>query len=166
MPFPRNPVTGAPYLVLKNGDLLESLYFVATFARKYPNEKAALVPPVDGIHAAAIFTQAGHIWMMSPFLGRFELPDRYKSEHIGAISKLHDALIARELKKLPPGTASLPATGLPQVLPGDSSNEQVRRAYLAFTELGIPGGFVVNEKNLPGLKVSYQGSEYAYFAPN
>jgi hypothetical protein len=166
MPFPRNPVTGAPYLVLKNGDLLESLYFVATFARKFPNEKAALVPPVDGVHAAAIFTQAGHIWMMSPFLGRFELPDRYKSEHIGAISKLHDALIARELKKLPPGVASLPATGLPQALPGDSSNEQVRRAYLAFKELGIPGGFVVNEKNLPGLKVSYQGAEYSYFAPD
>ena len=166
MPFPRNPVTGAPFLVLKKGDLLESLYFVVTFAKKFPGEKAALVPAVDGGHVAAVFTLDGHLWMMSPFLGRFELPDRYRTEHIGAIARLHDALIAREMKALPPGAASRPATGLPQAMPGDTSNEQVRRAYLAFTELGLPGGFVVNEKKLPGLKVSYQGSEYSYFAPD
>jgi hypothetical protein len=166
MPIPRNPVTGAPYLVIKNGDLLESLYFVATYSKEHPEEKAALVPPVDGAHAAAVFTKAGRIWMMSPFLGRFELPARYRMEDVNAIATLHKALIARELRNLPLGTASRPGTGLPQALPGDSSNEQVRRAYLAFTGLGIQGRFLMNEKRIPGLQITYQGSDYSYFAPD
>jgi hypothetical protein len=166
MPIPKNPVTGIPYLVIRNGDLLESLYFVATYSKKHPDEKAALVPPVDGTHAAAAFSKAGRIWIMSPFLGRFELPARYRIDDIDAIARLHKTLVARELKNLPPGTASLPGTGLPQAMPGDSSSEQVRRAYLAFTELGIPGSFLENEKKIPGLRVTYHGSDYSYFAPD
>jgi hypothetical protein len=166
MPIPKNPVTGAPYLVIRNGDLLESLYFVATYARAHPDERAALIPPVDGAHAAAAYTRAGRVWMMSPFLGRFKLPASYRIEDIDSIARLHKTLVARELKSLPPGTPSRPGTGLPQALPGDSSNEQVRRAYLAFTELGIPGRFLENEKRIPGLQVSYQGSNYSYFAPD
>jgi hypothetical protein len=166
MPIPKNPITGTPYLVIKNGDLLESLYFVATYSKENPDEKAALVPPVDGAHAAAVFTKAGRVWIMSPFLGRFELPPRYRIENIDGIATLHKVLVARELKNLPPGTPSRPGTGLPQAMPGDSSSEQVRRAYLAFAELGIPGRFLVNEKKIPGLQVSYQGSDYSYFAPD
>jgi hypothetical protein len=165
MPIPKNPITGAPYLVIKNGDLLESLFFVATYSKEHPDEKAALVPPADGAHAAAVFTKAGKVWMMSPFLGRFELPARYRVQDVDAIARLHKALVARELKNLPVGTASRPGTGLPQSMPGDSSSEQVRRAYLAFTELGLQGKFLTNEKRIPGLRVSYQGSDYSYFAP-
>jgi len=164
MPIPRNPVTGQPYLVIRNGDLLESLYFVAAYREENPKERAALVPASDGVHAAAVFTKAGRIWMMSPFLGRFELPDRYRFENIEGIARLHKALIARELKRLPAGTECRPGTGLPQAMPGDSPSEQVRRAYLAFAELGIPERFLMNEKRVPGLQVTYLGSDYSYFA--
>jgi hypothetical protein len=139
---------------------------VATYAREHPGEKAALVPPADGTHAAAVFTQGGRLWMMSPFLGRFELPARYKMENVDAITRLHKTLVARELKNLPPGAPCRPGTGLPQALPGDSSSEQVRRAYLAFEEAGVPGKFLKNEKEIPGLRVSFRGSEYSYFAPD
>lgn len=167
MPLPKNPVTGSPYLVIRNGDLLESLYFVATYAKEHPEEKVALVPPRDGMRASAVFTRKGRVWIMSPIVGSFfELPIRYKFENIGAVEGLHRTLIAHELKNVPRGPASRPGPGLPQAMPGDSSNEQVRRAYLAFRELGLPGKFLVNEKRLPGLQISYGGSEYSYFAPD
>jgi hypothetical protein len=167
MPIPRNPVTGSPYLVIRNGDLLESLYFVATYSKEHPEERVALIPPSEGARASAVFTRKGRVWIMSPILGSFfELPIRYKFENIDAIRGLHKKLISSELKNGPSGTASRPAPGLPQAMPGDSANEQVRRAYLAFTELGLPGKFLVNEKRLPGLQVRYRGSEYSYFAPD
>jgi hypothetical protein len=165
MALPKNPITGAPYLVLKNGALLESIYFVATYSKCRPAERAALVPSPNGIHAAAVFTQDGQVWMMSPFLGRFALPGRFRIDQIGTIAKLHETLIGRELKKFPSSTASLPVTGLPQAMPGDSPMEQVRRAYLAFAELGLPTKFLKNERGAPGLQVSYGGSEYSYLAP-
>jgi hypothetical protein len=165
IPIPRNPVTGAPYLVLRNGDLLEALYFLASYAKQHPAESEALIHPANGA-PAAVFTRSGRLWMMSPFLGRFVmLPMRFKIGQTGALEIVHRALIQREMKRLPAGTSSRPVAGLPQALPGDSWNEQVRRAYLAFKELGVPVKFVENMRRVPGLQVNYRGTEYSYFSP-
>jgi hypothetical protein len=155
-----------PYLVLRNGDLLESLYFTATYERQHSGEKAVLLNSVDGVHAAAAYTRSGQVWVMSPFLGRFALPARYQIGDAEVIAKLHGALVARELKNLPPGTASRPGTGMPQDLQGDGTIEQIRRAYLAFTELGLACKLTESDRKVPGLMVSYKGSEYAYSAPD
>ncbi len=166
MPIPTNPASGLPYLVLRNGDLLESLYFTATYERQHSDEKAVLLNSVDGVHAAAAYTRSGQVWVMSPFLGRFALPARYQIGDAEVIAKLHGALVARELKNLPPGTASRPGTGMPQDLQGDGTIEQIRRAYLAFTELGLACKLTESDRKVLGLMVSYKGSEYAYSAPD
>ena len=166
MPIPRNPVTDAPYLVIRNGDLLESLYFLGTYGRQHPEESAALLPPLRGAPAAAAYTRSGRLWLMSPFLGRFAmLPASFKIEQTGALEIVHQALIKRELQKARSGTAGRPADGIAQALPGDSWNEQVRRAYLAFRDLGIPVRFVENSRGFPGVRVTYMGREYSYFSP-
>jgi len=164
LPLPQNPVTGMPCLAVRKGDVLESLYFMATYTKEHPKESAALVPALDGVHAAAVFTRAGKLWMLSPFLGRFEPPARYRFDQIDSLSQLHEALVEREMKKLAPGTPTRPETGLPEAMPGDSSIEQVRRAYLAFKDLGLPVKLVENQKMMPGLQVNYRGAEYSYFA--
>jgi len=164
MPLPKNPITGAPYLVLQNGDLFESLYFTAVYAKQHPDQMAALIPAMDGIHAAAAFGRGGKLWVMSPFLGRFTPPPRYRIDQVTSLAQLHETLVERELKKLPPGTRTRPVTGLPQAMPGDSTIEQVRRAYLSFKELGLPVKFVQNDKKEPGLQVDFRGATYSYFA--
>jgi hypothetical protein len=166
MPIPKNPVTGATYLVIRDGDLLEALYFLGTYGKQHPAESSALIPPLNGVPAAAAYTRKGRLWVMSPFLGRFAmLPERFKIDQIGALEVVHQALIGRALKKTRNGTGSRPAAGVPQALPGDSWNEQVRRAYLAFKDLGIPVKFVENVRSTPGLRVTYRGTDYSYFAP-
>ena len=155
MPIPRNPVTGAPYLVIRNGDLLESLYFLATYGKQHPEETVALIPPVHGAPPAAAYTRSGRLWLMSPFLGRFAmLPASFRIEQTGAVEIVHQALIKRELDKAQGGRAGRPADGIAQALPGDSWNEQVRRAYLAFRDLGLPVKFVENSRGFPGVRVS------------
>jgi hypothetical protein len=166
LPIPKNPITGVPYLVIRQGDLFECLYFDATYLKQHPDESVALIPSLDGVHAAAAFTQAGKLSMISPFLGRFAVPPRFKINQIGELAKLHEALIEREMKKSRPGKSSRPETGLPESLPGDSATEQVRRAYLAFESLGLSVEFFENDKEAPGLKVLYHGTEYSYSAPN
>ncbi len=165
LPLPRDPVTGLPYLVMRHGDLLECLYFVATYSRQHPGEPAALVPPLDGVHAAAVFARNGKLWMLSPFLGRFALPARFRMGQIAVLARLHQALVARELRRLPPGISHRPATGLPEAMPGDSATEQVRRAYLAFRALGLPVTFLADADGNPGLEVGYGGTQYRYYAP-
>jgi hypothetical protein len=164
MPIPTNPATGLPYLVIKNGDLMESVYFAATYERQNPQEKVVLLRPVDGVHAAVAYTRSGQVWVMSPFLGRFALPSQYRIRDADVVANLHAALVARELKNLPPGTACRPGTGVPQVLQGDGIIEQIRRAYLAFTDVGLPCSLTETDAKVPGLKVRFKGSEYGYQA--
>jgi hypothetical protein len=166
MPIPTNPSTGLPYLVLNHGDLMESVYFAATYERQHAQERTVLLAAVDGIHAAVAYTRSGQLWMMSPFLGRFVLPARYQVGDGEVIAKLHAALVAREMKNLPQGTASRPGTGVPQDLQGDGTIEQVRRAYLAFTDLGLPCKLTESDTKVPGLQVTYKGSDYSYLASN
>jgi len=166
MPIPHNPLTGAPYLVVRNGDLLESLYFLETYGRQHPAESGALIPARPGIPAAAAYTRDGRLWLMSPFLGRFAmLPTSFKLDRIDALEIVHQALIRREMEKVHSGALRRPGAGVAQALPGDSWNEQVRRAYLAFKELGVPVRFVENSRGFPGVRVSYRGTEYSYFSP-
>jgi hypothetical protein len=164
LPLPKNPVTDRPYLVLKNGDLLEALYFAVTFAQQHPEEPVAFLPPADGIHAAVAYSEAGKLWMMSPYLGKFALPPRFHIEQADVLAKVHAALVQREMKKLPPGSVDRPAAAFLQAMPGDSGDEQIRRAYLAFKAAGVPIKFASNDQKLPGLRITYRNAVYSYFA--
>ena len=165
MPLPKNPVTGTPYLVLQQGDLFESIYFVVTFSRAHPQESAAIIPALDGLNAAAAFTQKGTLWLMSPFLGRFAVPARFHLGDTEALAKLHAVLVARELKKLPPGSTVRPGTGLLETMPGDGPAEQVRRAYLAFQAVGVPVKFAQTPESPAGFAIDFKGVPYTYLAP-
>jgi hypothetical protein len=164
-PLPKNPVTEAPCLVLRDGDVLESLYFVALYSRQHPEEATAFVPPLDGRHAAAAFTHAGKLNMLSPFLGRFVVPPRYPIDNVAVLAKVHAALVAQQEKALAEKKLSRMPTSLPQEMPGDSDNEQLRRAYLAFKEIGVPAKFIEDKAGLSGLQVSFHGTDYTYFPP-
>jgi hypothetical protein len=165
LPLPMNPVTGLPYLVIKNGDVLEAIYFAATFAKRYPEESVVILPPTDGAHGAVAFTLSGKLWLLSPYLGRFALPPRFRIEQVAELAKVHAALLQREMKKLPPGATDRPPGAVAQALAGDSGDEQIRRAYLAFKDAGVEVKFASNDQKLPGLRINYRGSEYTYFAP-
>jgi hypothetical protein len=151
--------------VLRDGDVLESLYFVALYSRQHPEEATAFVPPLDGRHAAAAFTHAGKLNMLSPFLGRFVVPPRYPIDNVAVLAKVHAALVAQQEKALAEKKLSRMPTSLPQEMPGDSDNEQLRRAYLAFKEIGVPAKFIEDKAGLSGLQVSFHGTDYTYFPP-
>jgi hypothetical protein len=167
LPFPKNPLTGAPYLVVQQGDLLESLFFLATYAKQHPGEATAPIAAEGGAPAAGAFTRGGRVWLFSPFLGKFAmLPERFKIDQRGALASVHRALIARGAKrKDSAGRPERPTTGVPQTMPGDSLNEQVRRAYLAFQDAGTPVKFVENARRVPGLEVHFHNTDYIYLAP-
>ncbi len=163
--LPKNPVTGIPCLILKDGDTLESLYFVATYARQRPGESAVFLPALDGRHAAAAFTLGGKLYIVSPFLGRFGLPVRYRIDQTAELAKLHGALVAQSQKTLEAKKLSRLPTAMPQEMPGDTEVEQVRRAYLAFAELGLPIQMIETKTMVPGLELSYAGTKWTYVAP-
>jgi hypothetical protein len=69
-PIPLNPVTGLPYLCVKDGGLLESIYFSATYLRGHPAEKAVVVASDS---PAAAYTVNGRLCLFSPALNQFVL---------------------------------------------------------------------------------------------
>ena len=60
-PIPLNPVTGLPYLCVKDGGLIESIYFSATYLKSHPAEKAVVVTSDD---PAAAYTVNGKQYLV------------------------------------------------------------------------------------------------------
>ena len=157
--IPRNSVTGLPALVIRDGDVLEALYFYATFREEYPAERAVVVPARDGQHAGVAFSLKGRTWVYSPVLGKFPLPPKYRIDDLPALVSLHSALVARQQASGQPSP-----TATPRALPGDSADLQVRRAYLALREAGYTCA-LSRAGSAPVLSVAWRNGSYRYLAP-
>ena len=160
IPIPKNLVTGIPALVLKHGDILESLYFVATFRLVHPEEGAKYLPAADGEHAGAAYTLNGHLWIYSPTCGRFVLPPRYKPDDVSGLTALHARLVTKFLASTK-GAARVNV----DEMPGDTADLQTRRAALALTRVGFTCK-LESAQGRPVLTVSWPGATYVYTAPD
>ena len=158
--IPRNSITGLPELVVRKGDVLEALYFYATFRALNPAERAILVPARDEVHACVAYTVKGRTWIFSPSLGKFQLPTRLRIDDLAGLVSVHATLVAKQRAL---GRAS--PTSSPQELPGDSDDLQVRRAYLALREAGYRCTLAYSG-TAPTLTVAWNGGSYAYSSPH
>jgi hypothetical protein len=154
--LPANPITGTADLVVARGDVLESLYFIATFRARYPRATAVLLPAADGLHTAVAYQLNGVLSVYSPALGKLSLRRRYRLEDVAALAGLHAALIARQA-----ATGRRAATANVEKLPGDTPDLQVRRAYLALTGAGFTCE-MSRVDGRPALTVSWPGGSYRY----
>jgi len=153
-PLPVNPLTGLPYLCIRNGALMECAYFCATYAKNHPGEKAVLLADAPSLAAY----QAGEkLGLFIPALGRFTLPKEYL-DAIGdpaALTQLRDQLIAMQTQQ------KAKADVIPEKIAGDDADMQIRRAYLAFQAGGIPC-HLVEEGGAPSLDFTWDGVTYVY----
>jgi hypothetical protein len=163
-PIPLNPVTGLPYLCVKDGGLIESIYFSATYLKGHPAEKAVVVPSDT---PAAAYTVNGKLCLFSPSLNEFVLLKASGPEAIGDQTVLHSS-IARAKAVLAarpaPAATTRPARPgrLPDRLLGDTADSQMRRIFVAFQQAGIP--VHLNSGDISSLTFSWQGVNYVYGA--
>jgi hypothetical protein len=152
-PLPRNALTGRPYLCLKHGALMECAYFCATYAQRYPDRKAQLVP---GDPVMAAYEADGKLGLFIPELGPFTLPKEYL-EALGdenSLGQLRDQLVT-----MAKGQGKPPVT-LPAEMPGDDGDLQMRRALLAFQAAGI--SCRLDEQGPPALTFTWDQMDYVY----
>jgi len=137
-PLPRNPLTGRPYLCIKNGDLFESIIFCATYPKVHLDERAVLLAPPGGPYAAA-YTEDGALHLFSPFLGRTLIPSdlHLQLEDTASLVRLHALLVERERRELAARGRMANPNSIPDGLPGDDADMQMRRAYLSLTAAGV-----------------------------
>ncbi len=152
-PLPVNALTGLPDLCVRNGALIECVYFCAVFGQKHPDGRTALVP---GDPVAAAYQTDGKLGLFIPTLGGFTLPPAYLKalddpEYLGQI---RDQVVAA---KKAPGKA---AGAIPEEMSGDDGDIQIRRAFLACQAAGIP--CQLNENGPPSLAFTWNGIAYAY----
>ena len=152
-PLPVNSVTGLPDLCVKHGALLECAYFCATYMRQHPGKKAALVA---GDPVAAAFESDDKLGLFIPTLGGFTLGKQYLAvladrDYLGQI---RDQVVAAKLRQ------NSPAEAIPDNMPGDDGDMQMRRAFLAFQAAGI--SCQLHEEKQPELDFSWEGITYIY----
>ncbi len=161
--IPRNPVTGLPYLCVKDDGLIESIYFSATYLKTHPQEKAV---PVASDSPFTAYTVNGKLCLFSPSLNRFiEL----KAVDAGAIanpSSLEPSVTrARALLAAQPAPAASTqvrhSARLPERLTGDTPDSQMRRIFVAFQDAGIPNLHLTSGETST-LSFSWQGVHYVY----
>jgi hypothetical protein len=161
--IPRNPVTGLPFLCVKDGGLIESIYFSATYLKTHPQEKAV---PVASDSPFAAYTVNGRLCLFSPALNHFA---ELKAVDVGAIS--HPDALASSLARMRAQLASQPAPAaraglthparLPERLTGDTADSQMRRIFVAFQDAGIPNVHLSSGET-SSLTFSWQGVNYVY----
>jgi hypothetical protein len=161
-PIPSNPVTGLPYLCVKDSGLLESIYFSATYLKRHPGERAVLVPSEN---PSAAYTANGRLVLFSPSLNHFALLEKEHASEIGDPQALVSSVakVKATLASLPatPARPAHPALGhVPEALPGDTADSQMRRIYLAFQAAGIP--VYLKSGDAPSLTFTWQGVSYLY----
>ena len=152
-PLPPNPLTGLPYLCVKNGGLLECAYFCATYTRAHPGAKTALLAD-DPVMAA--YPAGEKLGLFIPSFGRFTLPKDYVDalDDPTSLAQLRDELLAMQK-----GQKAVPDV-IPDGMPGDDRNLQVRRAFLAFQTAGVP--CQLHEDHGATLDFTWNGVAYAY----
>jgi hypothetical protein len=160
-PIPTNPVTGLPYLCVKDTGLLESVYFSATYLQAHPTEKAVIVASDS---PAAAFTANGHVAIFSPSLNHFAVT-RDNDAAINDPAELQSSVakVKATLASLPipAATAGHPRLQhVPESLLGDTADSQMRRVYLAFLDAGIP--VYLKTGDAPSLTFTWQGVNYFY----
>jgi hypothetical protein len=159
--LPRNPLTAQPFLC-QHGDagrLLESVYFCATYPRAHPGEQAVLIP---GMPAAVAYTAGGHVALFGLALAPFQLPPRFGPALLGdakALTVLRDRVAAEMARRRADPNAKAVPSGLPADQMGDSEGLQLRRAYLAFHDAGIPSA--LDESASPVLSFTWNHMGYA-----
>ncbi len=160
-PFPRNPVTRLPYLCVKNGGVMENVFFCATFLKVHPAEKVVLVP---GDHPAVAFTMDDRLSLFSPGLGVYTLPKRYKPGDIANLERLqeiHSSLLAVAAKpRQQPKEGPPRRVPVPDQMPGDTAEMEMRRAFMALQQAGVPSRLSAGAA--PALTFSWLGVTYVY----
>jgi hypothetical protein len=161
-PIPSNPVTGLPYLCVKDNGLIESVYFSATYLKLHPDEKAVVVASDD---PSAAYTAKGKLVIFSPSLNHFALIGSENSSAINDPQALKSSIahVKATLASLPvpAATNGRPhAPHVPESLLGDNADSQMRRIYLAFQQAGIP--VYLKSGDTPTLTFSWQGVNYIY----
>ena len=153
VPLPPNPLTGLPYLCVKNGGLLECAYFCATYGRSHPGARTVLLADAPVMAAYPLGEKLG---LLIPSFGRFTLA----KSHLGALddpaslARLRDQLLALEK-----GKTAAPGA-IPDEMPGDDHNLQVRRAFLAFQAAGVPSQ--LHEEHGASVDFIRNGVAYTY----
>jgi hypothetical protein len=161
-PIPSNPVTGLPYLCVKDSGLIESIYFSATYQKLHPGEKVVVVPGDD---PSAAYTAKGRLVLFSPSLNHFAVMGKEDPSAINDPEALRSSVakVKTTLASLPvpAATNGRPhATHVPETLLGDTADSQMRRIYLAFQQAGIP--VYLKSGDAPSLSFSWQGVNYIY----
>ena len=152
-PLPLNAITGKPYLCLKNGALMECAYFCATYALQHPDAKVQLVP---GEPVMAAYQAGDKLHIFSPALGNLTLGKEYL-EALGDdayLGKIREQIAAM------PKPAGQAADAIPEEMPGDDGDLQMRRAFLAFKAAGLRCH--LDESGPPSLAFTWGGTDYAY----
>ncbi len=152
-PIPINALTGLPDLCVRNGALLECVYFCAVFGKQHPGSSPAMIP---GEPIAVAYQTDGKLGLFIPTLGGFSLPSQYLKaladpEYLGQI---RDQVVTA---KKPQARA---ADAIPEEMQGDDGDLQMRRAFLACQAAGIP--CQLNENGAPSLAFTWNGIAYAY----
>jgi hypothetical protein len=152
-PLPRDPVTGLPYLCIKNGALLEGVYFCASYGKQHPGQTAVLVP---GDPAAAAYAADEKLNLFLPTVGRFGLAKQYIEAlaNVAYLTEIRDKLVSIQKQR---GTAP---SALPQEMVGDDGDMQMRRAFIAFQAMGVPCR--LEEEGPPAFQFTWDGVAYLY----
>lgn len=151
--LPIDVTTGLPYLCIRNGALLECVYFGASYSRQHPGEKAVVLaddPPL------AAYAADHKLNLFLPDYGRFGLPPDYL-DALGSpayLAQVRDRLLAIEQQR------GAPASAIPQSMEGDDGDMQIRRAYVAFQAAGI--ACQLEEEGLPSLRFTWDRVSYVY----
>lgn len=151
LPIPRNPVTGLPYLCVRNGGLMECAYFCSTYLRAHPGEKVMLLP---GEPTAVAFTEKGSIGIFGLALGPFvtkPIPPGVMAQVLA-----HPASLVGMRDKLARGVRQK----IPEKMLGDNTDMQMRRAFLALQEAGIPAH--LRSGLNPYLRFTWVGADFVY----
>jgi len=154
LPEPRNPITGLPYLCVRNGAAMECVYFCATYAKEYPDRKAVFAPGSPVL--AAFQADDEKLGMFLPTMGRVSLPTEYLEaiDQPAYLGKLRDKFVAVQQQR------GLAANPIPEAIAGDDGDMQMRRAWLAFQAAGISSR--LEEDGPPSLKFTWNGLDYVY----
>jgi hypothetical protein len=160
--LPKNPVTDRPYLCVRNGGLLEAVYFCASYLKDHPAEKAAIVP---GDPVAVAYTAKGTVGIFGLSRSSFGLPKRFGAVLISdapTLAQIRDHLVVQvtKMRADPKGAAAV--APIPSELLGDDANMQMRRAFLAFQDVGVVTH--LTEGANPSVDFTWQGAKYVYGA--
>lgn len=152
-PLPRDGVTGLPYLCIKNGALLEGVYFCASYGRQHPGQKTSLVTS-DPV--AAAYAADDKLNLFLPTVGRFGLTKQYVEalDQPAYLTQIRDKLVSIQARR---GT---PPSALPQEITGDDGDMQMRRAFIAFKAVGV--ACQLQEDGPPSLSFTWDGVAYVY----